>query len=115
MKTLVFETDDVTRRRLEAGIRARGRSVVSYRDADAAWEAYAAEDHPLVIVDGGGSQGLGLCRRIRGSPNGGRSVILACGLSHRAADLEEALIAGADDLLLKPADTGTLHARLAVA
>jgi diguanylate cyclase (GGDEF)-like protein/PAS domain S-box-containing protein len=115
MKTLVFETDDVTRRRLEAGIRARGHSVTSYPDADAAWEAYAAEDHPLVIVDGVGPQGLSLCRRIRGSPNGGRSVILACGLSHRPAELEEALTAGVDDLLPKPADAGTLHARLAVA
>jgi diguanylate cyclase (GGDEF)-like protein/PAS domain S-box-containing protein len=115
MKTLVFETDDQTRLRLEAGIRARGHSVTSCPDAEAAWQAYAAEDHPLVIVDGVTPHGLNLCRRIRGSPNGGRCVILACGLSHRPAELEEALTAGADDLLPKPADGGTLHARLAVA
>ncbi|HXB56304.1 MAG TPA: EAL domain-containing protein [Vicinamibacteria bacterium] len=115
MKTLVFETDDLNRRRLEAGIRARGHSVTSYLDADAAWEAYAAEGHPLLIIDGVEPHGLTLCRRIRASPNGGRSVILACGLSRRPAELEGALLAGADDLLPKPADAGTLDARLAVA
>src|SRR5260370_6659883 len=59
--------------------------------------------------------GPSLCRRIRGSPEGWRPVVLASGLSDHPAELEAALRFGADDYLPKPADAGSLEARLAVA
>jgi PAS domain S-box-containing protein len=56
-----------------------------------------------------------LCRRIRAGADGDRYVILAAGLNDRPAALESVLEAGADDVLPKLVDAGTLGARLAVA
>src|SRR4029079_18394561 len=100
---------------LSAGIRARHHEVDCHADADQAWQDHLAARHPIVIVDWVGDEGRDLCRGIRQAASGRDPVILAAGFSDNPAELEEALRAGADDYLPKPADAAMLHARLAVA
>ena len=115
MKILVFERDETARQWLSAGIRARGHEADGHADATLAWQAHLAASHPIVILDWVGHEGRDLCHRIRQEANGQDLVILASGFSDEPAELEQALRAGADDYLSKPADAGMLHARLAVA
>ena len=115
MRILVFERDAAARQWLSAGIRARHHEVDCHADATLAWQAHLAARHPIVIVDWVGDEGRALCRRIRQAESGCDPVILASGFSDNPAELEQALRAGADDYLPKPADAAMLHARLAVA
>jgi PAS domain S-box-containing protein len=113
--SLLLESDAVVRAWLEAGLRARGHEVLACVDAGEGWEAFQQRRPPLLILDwveGGGPE---LCRRVRSTPEGHRYVVLAAGLSDRPRALEAALEGGADDVLPKLADAGTLAARLAVA
>ena len=115
MRILVFERDHAARQWLSAGIRARRHEADCHADIALAWQAHLAARHPIVIVDWVGDEGRDLCRRIRQAASGGDPVVLASGFSANLAELEEALLAGADDYLPKPADAAMLHARLAVA
>ncbi len=115
MRVLLLERDLATREWLQGVIRARGHVVTPSSDLHEAWEAFQATLHPLVILDWAPPAGPSLCRRIRGSSEGWRPVVLASGLSDHPAELEAAVRAGADDYLPKPADAGSLEARLAVA
>ena len=115
MRVLLLERDGATRDWLCGVIRARGHVVTACGDVPEGWEAFRTAFHPLVILDWAPPAGPGLCRRIRGAPEGWRPVVLASGLSDHPGELEAAVRAGADDYLPKPADAGSLEARLAVA
>ena len=56
-----------------------------------------------------------LCRRIRGLPEGDRTVVLVVTGQAEPTTLEEVLDAGADDYVEKPVDVALLSIRLAVA
>ena len=115
MRVLLLERDGATREWLSGVIRARGHVVTPCRDVQEGWAAFRTAPQPLVILDWAPSAGPGLCRRIRGTSEGWRPVVLASGLSDHPAELKAALRSGADDYLPKPADAGSLEARLAVA
>jgi PAS domain S-box-containing protein len=113
--TLLLESDVTVRAWLEAGLRARGHEVLPCVAGPEAWEAFLRRRPPLLVLDWVDPVGPELCRRVRGRVDGHRYVVLAAGMSDRPQSLESALRAGADDVLPKMADAGTLAARLAVA
>jgi PAS domain S-box-containing protein len=113
--TLLLEGDRTVRTWLEAGLRARGHEVLACGSSADAWEAFLHRHPPLLVLDWVEVGGPELCRRVRATADGGRYVVLAAGMSDRPQALELALESGADDVLPKLADAGTLAARLAVA
>jgi PAS domain S-box-containing protein len=114
-QTLLLESDGVVRAWLEAGLRARGHEVLACGHAVEAWEAFQRRRPPLLVLDWMERGGPEVCRRVRAGADGDRYVVLAAGMSDRPQALESALEGGADDVLPKLADAGTLSARLAVA
>jgi PAS domain S-box-containing protein len=99
-------------------LESRGHRVEAVADTDSAWAAFQERSFPLVLLDLGlpGSMGgLDLCRRIRGLPEGDRTVVLVVTGQTEPTTLEEVLDAGADDYVEKPVDVALLSIRLAVA
>lgn len=117
MDALVVEDDDVTRHLISKLLEKRGCQVVACPDAESGWEAFAARPFPFVVIDWGlpGMDGLELCRHIRSSPEGERSVILVVTARDFPDDLQLVLNAGADDYLTKPVDATLLNIRVAIA
>jgi DNA-binding response OmpR family regulator len=58
--------------------------------------------------------GLELCRRIRALPEGKKSIILMISGSDETQEIQEAIAAGADDFLRKPADLSRVRERITV-
>lgn len=117
MRVLLVEDDPITRSVVEQVLRARGHWVVSFEDAESAWEAYQRELFPLAILDWvlPGMDGLELCRRIRALPRGDACVVVLVTARDRPEDLVAVLGAGASDYLPKPFDASALEVRLAIA
>ena len=117
MKVLTVDDDPGILFMLDRAIRSCGHEASAYSDPKAAWEAYQATPHPVVILDRKmrGMDGLDLCRRIRSAPGGDRAVILLVTAYGTLEDLQEILDAGADDFLPKPFRVPDLKARLAIA
>ncbi len=117
MKVLVVEDDSSTRAVLENILVTRGCEVTACADAETAWAAYQRQPYPLVVMDWllPGMDGLQLCRQMRGSPHGDRSIIIMFTARDQPEDLQTVLAAGADDYLTKPVDVRRLNVRLAIA
>jgi len=117
MKVLVVEDDSSTRAVLENILVTRGCEVTTCADAETAWVAYQGELYPLVVMDWllPGMDGLQLCRQMRGSAHGDRSIIIMFTARDQPDDLQAVLAAGADDYLTKPVDVRRLNVRLAIA
>jgi DNA-binding response OmpR family regulator len=118
MNVLVLDDEPMMRELLEELLTIRGHDVVTAGDAERAWEQFEQTHFPLLVVDWmmpGEMDGLGLCRRIRATPQGDRHVVLVMTARHRPADLVEVLDAGADDYIAKPFGVDLLNVRLAVA
>jgi PAS domain S-box-containing protein len=102
---------------LDAVLRRRGYDTVSCSDAESAWSLCRQDPFELVVLDWmlPGMDGLELCRKIRSLAWGDRAIILAVTSRTAAEDLQEILVAGADDYLSKPIDPALLDVRLAIA
>ncbi len=113
MKVLVVSDDVSAVGRLAAGIAEGGHDVAKATSAAVASELLARNtDARVVVVDGGGTDGLELCRRIRESSD--TYVLLVTEDSGRER-LAAAMAAGADDFVSKPIDFGVVIARLRIA
>jgi len=102
---------------LQRCITGHGYDVTVCARGDAAWAAWEAARHPLVVVpdDLPGVDGLSLCRQIhRGCAEDPHYVLLL--VSQQTPDsLQDALRAGADDILVRPIDDAELGIRLRLA
>ncbi len=68
MRALVVEDDSGTRRFLETVLSERGHQVVSFANAEEAWQSCTRESYQLALIDwflGDGMDGLELCQRMR--------------------------------------------------
>ena len=118
LPVLVVEDNNSERWLYSEILRTRGHVVTACADGDQGWDAWSSGTYPLVLLDlrlPGGSDGLQLCRRIRASEDGSRSIILVVTGRDEPETLEAVLEAGADDYIRKPIDVGLLNVRLAIA
>jgi signal transduction histidine kinase/DNA-binding response OmpR family regulator len=116
-RTLLVEDDESTRELLKTVLELRGHRVAEFADGERAWEAYRRGDFPLAVIDWQlpGIDGVELCRRMRATPRGEATVVLAITGRTSPQDLQAMLDAGANDYLTKPFDLPTLEVRLTIA
>jgi DNA-binding response OmpR family regulator len=117
LKILIAEDDATSRLVLQSILQKAGHDVAVAEDGERAWDAWRDQRHPVLISDWQmpGLDGLQLCRAIREQGGAiGTYVILLTGQGGKAT-YQEAMGAGADDVLTKPAAEDVLTARLHVA
>ena len=117
MKIFIAEDDKVSRRLLEAQLGKWGHEMVAVGDGVSAWEALRRPEAPaLVILDWmmPGIDGLEVCRRLRGTPDGNRFYIIILTAKGLREDIVAGLSAGANDFVMKPFDQAELRARIQV-
>jgi DNA-binding response OmpR family regulator len=117
MKILMVEDDPIASAVLQASLKSLGHEVRAIADGMAAWNFQATDPHRVVISDWmlPGLDGLELCRRIRAQRGEYTYFILLSNLTTSGENLDQAIAAGVDDFLSKPAKTAELRARLHVA
>jgi DNA-binding response OmpR family regulator len=115
---LLADDDPTMRLLLTRVVEKSGHTVVKAAvDGQDAWDAFAANPVPMVILDWEmpGINGIELCRRIRSAPFGETTFILMVTARGTTEDLAAVLDAGADDYLSKPVTPENVRARLRIA
>jgi CheY-like chemotaxis protein len=118
LKALIAGDDPVSHKLIEARLKQWGYEVVSARNGEEAWEAFQAQNEPIVaILDWmmPGTDGLEVCRRIRQSEPAQPVFIIFLTAKDQADDIVEGFDAGANDYLTKPFNVQELKARVKVA
>ncbi len=117
MRIVLADDSDVTRRILSAALARFGHEVIAVADGEQAWAAYEQHRPPMMILDWQmpGLDGLDVTRRIRGAPEGADVFVLMVTGRDAASHLTDALAAGVDDYLSKPATAEHLAARVRIA
>lgn len=117
MKILIAEDDTGSRLVIEATLKKAGHEVVATADGRRAWDAWREQFCPVVISDWKmpGLDGLQLCRGIRQTSGVSYTYVILMTAYGGKANYLEAMDAGVDDFLTKPADEDELVARLRVA
>ena len=117
MQIILADDSEVTRRMLAATLTRAGHDVIAVGDGEAAWAAFEAQRPPMLILDWQmpGLDGLGVCRRVRESPDGGDFFVLMVTGRDASNHLSDALAAGINDYLAKPATPEHLAARVRIA
>jgi DNA-binding response OmpR family regulator len=116
MKIVVADDDPVARLLIEAILLSRGHQVIACADGKSAWEAISDCGASIVVSDWmmPGMDGLELCRRLR-SENHKVYFILVSSTVNSPVRERQAVEAGVDDVILKPAmpDVFSEHMRVA--
>lgn len=117
MKILIAEDDSTSRLVLQVMLQKAGHEVIISVDGERAWKAWQDNFCPVVISDWfmPGLSGLELCRKIRNTPEVGYTYIILLTAYGGKSNYLEAMEAGVDDFVTKPADKEQLVARLHVA
>jgi DNA-binding response OmpR family regulator len=117
MKVLIVEDDPTTQMLLRLTLKDRGHQVVTCDAAEDAIPAYQSDSFAMIVLDLNlpGMDGLQYCRWVRNQPDGDRSFILIGTGRDQPQDLQQALLAGCNDFLLKPYERMKLMIRLSIA
>jgi len=117
MRLLLADDDELMRGLLAAVFEAHGHTVECFADGAAVWAAYETAPADMVILDWEmpGMDGLEVCRRIRGHPQGAETFLQVVTARGGLANLESVLDSGADDYLSKPVTPEEVAARLRIA
>ncbi len=112
MRLLLIEDNDELRASLARGLGSVGYAVDTAADGAAGWQAAAAAEHDLIILDRmlPHLDGLEVLRRLRRS--GSTVPVLLLTARDTVQDRVEGLDAGADDYLVKPFAVAELLARI---
>lgn len=113
---LVVDDDPNIRRFLSESLRLHGYGVHSFEDAETALEELDKHDYSLALLDIllPGTNGLQLCRKLRGLPKTSELPIIMMTAFYKQADhIRDAREQyGATDYLLKPFPLKTLHEKI---
>lgn len=104
MKIVVADDDPVARLLIEATLISMGHQVIACSDGATAWDAISGCGARIVVSDWmmPGMDGLELCRRLRCS-NQKVYFILVSSTVNTPTREQQAVDAGVDDVILKPA------------
>ena len=116
-RVLVADDDPTILLLFEHVLAGLGRGFDAAENGVDAWALWQRDRHSLVLLDimMPGLDGLEVCRRIRAADAERNTFIVVVTGRDRAADLEEALNAGADDYVQKPVTGPALVARVRIA
>ena len=117
MRILIADDDPTASLILKTVLEKLGHEVRETLDGRQAWAAYKEEDHRMLILDWMMPEldGLEVCERIRAENRTPYTYILMLTSLEGRGRYLEAMRAGADDFINKPADPDELEARLVVA
>jgi diguanylate cyclase (GGDEF)-like protein/putative nucleotidyltransferase with HDIG domain len=117
MKILVVDDCKTEALCLRLVLERMGYEVILADGGEAAWTALQLNDISVVISDWlmPDVDGLELCRRIRAQKGGHYTYVILLTSRDRALDRLEGLRSGADDFLVKPANSDELAVRLDIA
>jgi DNA-binding response OmpR family regulator len=117
MKIQIVEDDPIAATLLSASLKALGHEARLAGGGLEAWEQFKQEPTRVIVSDWmmPDLDGLELCRRIRGAGGEYTYFILLSNVSATGENLDQAMAAGVDDFLSKPAKVNELKARLHVA
>ncbi len=117
MRIQIVEDDPIAATLLSASLRALGHEPSLAVTGNDGWEQFRQAPTRVVISDWMMPEldGLELCRRIRGAGGDYTYFILLSNMSATGENLDQAMAAGVDDFLSKPAKVNELKARLHVA
>ena len=118
MQVLIADDDVICREILATFLKDLGYEVIEAADGTQAWETLCGASPPrLIILDWmmPGMDGFEICRRVRRQmPDRGSYILLLTG-SRMKQDIIKAVVAGADDYLIKPFEPMDLKIRLRAA
>jgi DNA-binding response OmpR family regulator len=114
---LLAEDDRVVRTTLAAILSAQGHEVTEAEDGSQAWGAWQLSAPRVLVADWlmPEMDGLELCRRIRATLGRPYTYFILQTVRHGRESYLEAMDAGIDDFITKPAGAPELVARLRVA
>jgi DNA-binding response OmpR family regulator len=117
MKTLIADDDDIIRLLLSTALTKLGHEVHEAANGQEAWEAWNAEEYPLIISDWmmPDLDGLEFCRRIRADDRSAYTYIILLTSCSGKTNYLEGMSAGADDFITKPFERDAFAARVRVA
>jgi sigma-B regulation protein RsbU (phosphoserine phosphatase) len=117
MKIQIVEDDPIAATLLSASLKVLGHEPVLTMSGLEGWDQFQLSPTRVVISDWmmPGLDGLELCRRIRSAGGDYTYFILLSNQSATGENLDQAMTAGVDDFLAKPAKVAELKARLHVA
>ncbi len=117
MKIQIVEDDPLAATLLAALLKSLGHEARLASGGEMAWEQLRQEPVRVIISDWmmPDLDGLELCKRIRGEGGDYTYFILLSNVSATGENLDQAMAAGVDDFLGKPAKLAELKARLHVA
>lgn len=117
MRILIVDDEEVSLDVLKFALEQAGHDVDAARNGREALNALSSGEHHLVISDWEmpETNGLDLCRAIRGRASGGYTYFILLTARNGSASIVEGLAAGADDFISKPFDPDELTARVRVA
>ncbi len=117
MRVLYADDDEMMRLLLSTLLEAAGHEAEVVHDGQAAWDAWQARHHELVILDWvmPKVEGDEVCRRIRLKDPDRTSFILMVTAKDSTDDLARVLDAGADDYVSKPLTPQVFLTRLRIA
>ncbi|MCZ8519008.1 MULTISPECIES: response regulator [Paenibacillus] len=100
----LIDDDTVLLSVLKEVFELRGLQVTAYSDPLLAREELPADPPHAVLTDGlmPGLDGFELCQQLRGMEGFGRTPIFIMSAKHSIAELSKAMMAGADEYIVKP-------------
>lgn len=116
MRVLIADADPAIHEALTSRVASRGHEVIVCQNEGEAWERFRETRPSIVIFDWAlthQDEPLGL--KIRQSPEGEATVLVAMTTRLDPAELEEVLAVGADDYIAKPIDPALFEVRVAIA
>ncbi len=115
MQVLVADDDPVYRTLLDELFGEWGFDVILAADGQEAWEILQGADPPkLIVLDWmmPRMDGFEVCKRIRSETRSKNTYVLMMTGSRKKAEIMKAVVAGADDYLIKPFDPVDLKIHL---
>lgn len=117
MDVVLADDTELMRHLLEVAIGACGHTVTAVGDGGAAVAAFERLRPPFVVLDWQMPEvdGVEACRRIRALPGGADAFVLLVTAGSAEGALDDALAAGFDDFVIKPAPVPQIQSRIRVA